>query len=273
MLCGNGTSLQLLDKGYTLQVGGHLYAQTQISRMKTRIYSTAHVAAMLGCQFVTRVIGFLLCLVFTIVSFQLATKNVLDMYVIHAVRMTDVAVERVTAFDVSHLPAMILFVSTVCSFIQLCVDPKHAVWVRWADWTITVPVMMALISALAGTRDVWMVAAHSFIALAVILSGILMDEIDSRMRWIAFALGNLLMTFAWISIIWHLRQTGAPDLVTGIVASQAFMFVCYPVTTVICRAANATLKNTEFAYAVLGTVTKLLLAMILVFGVRKTAST
>jgi hypothetical protein len=228
---------------------------------------------MIDCQHVTRIIGVLLYLVFTIVAFQLSTKNVLDMYVMHAVRMTDVNVKRVTSFDVSHLPAMILSVSAVCAFIQLCVGPKHAVWVRWADWTITVPVMMALISALSGTRDVWMVAAHSFIALAVILSGVLMDEIDGRMRWVAFALGNLLMAFAWISIFWHLRQTTAPDFVTGVVVSQAVMFVSYPITAVICRAANATVKNIEFAYTVLGTITKLLLAIILVFGVKGTAST
>ena len=228
---------------------------------------------MIGCQQITRIIGVVLCLVFTVVAFRLATKNVLDMYVLHATTMTDVVARRTTSFDVSHVPATILFISAICSLAQLCLEPKHAMWVRWADWTITVPIMMTLISALAGTRDVWMVAAHAFIAIAVILSGILMDAIDGGKRWVAFALGNVLMAFAWISIFWHLHQTDAPHFVRGIVGSQAFMFALYPLAALICRLANATLKNTEFTYTVLGTITKLLLAMILVFGVKKTAST
>lgn len=223
------------------------------------------------CIRVARIAGFLLSSVLTIVAFALATQNTISVYTLHATNMTQVTTRYISQFDVTYIPSIILLISSACQAIQLSLSTESAKYVRQADWMLTVPIMMALISTLSGTRDIWMICSHAFIAMAVITSGILMDAIDSVLCWLAFAMGCMLMLFSWTSVIWHLSRTTAPDEILAVVIIQLLLFTSYPATALICRIKRAHLEKEELAYNILGTITKSLLALIIVFGVKGTA--
>jgi hypothetical protein len=217
---------------------------------------------------IARRLAFVVSAVVTIVSIAYSIDSHVDLFAVHAVNMTSTAFRPSSTFDVRYVPFVITFLSSLCLIPQMVFELDEAVWWRWADWTITVPIMMALISALAGVRDVWLVAAQAFLAIPTILSGVLMDASEPPAAWIAFAMGGVTMLFSWITIFWHLSQTEAPPFVYGIVGSQFGMFLAYPAVAAGARVRGWTLEFTELVYTWLGTVTKAILAFILVFGVR-----
>lgn len=221
------------------------------------------------CAVASRVVVFLLSLTVSAMTAALAIDSRIQLYVLHATNMTESVTKPLVAeFDIRFIPFVITLLSTLCLAPQIFLETEKAVWCRWADWSITVPIMMALISALSGVRDAWLVAAQAFLALATILTGIFMDASLPPASWIAFISGNVTMTFSWIVVFWHLSQTEAPNFVRWIVGSQAFMFTLYPVVAVWSEWRSWELEKKEQVYAWVGALTKSILAFILVFGVR-----
>lgn len=221
------------------------------------------------CAVVSRVLAFAASLTATIITASLAIASHVDLFVLHATNMTDAVTRPLGhAFDIQFVPFVITLLSTICLAPQIFVTTEQAVWWRRADWSVTVPIMMALISALSGVRDAWLVAAQAFLAFATIQTGIFMDAADPPVSWIAFGTGNITMLFSWIVVFWHLAQSEAPTFVYAVVGSQFAMFLSYPLVALLSAWRGWELETTEQVYAWLGTITKSLLAFILVFGVR-----
>lgn len=217
----------------------------------------------------SRATVFAISLIVCVMTAVLAIESRIQLYVLHATNMTESVTKPLAAeFDIRLIPFVITLISSFCLAPQIFLETEKAIWWRWADWTITVPIMMALISALSGVRDAWLVAAQAFLAFATILTGIFMDAAAPPASWIAFVSGNVTMAFSWIVIFWHLWQTEAPGFVKGIVGSQAAMFSLYPMVAFIKDWREWELENSEQVYAWLGAATKSILAFILVFGVR-----
>lgn len=209
--------------------------------------------------------------------------NVVELFALTATNMTGIQVVLQTEFGVRFLPFLLLVISAVFTTLQAIGTPRvndpqpkpssiDPVAMRWLDWCITVPVMLALISALCGVRDVWLVADQAILGLAMIVLGIVADELTTRVRWIAYGTSSIVLLVVWTVICWHLSMTEAPGFVYGIVVSQALMFVVYPIVALAKMWGIWNNDQTEKAYVITGTITKTLLAVILAGGVRQTSS-
>jgi hypothetical protein len=221
------------------------------------------------CAVASRVVVFAISLTVTVIVAALAIDSRIQLFVVHATNMTSTLTQPLAAeFDIRFIPFVITMLSSFCLAPQIFLEAEKAVWWRWADWSVTVPIMMALISALSGVRDAWLVAAQAFLALATILTGIFMDAAAPPVSWLAFVSGNVTMLFSWTVIFWHLAQSEAPDFVYAVVGSQFLMFSCYPLVAFLDGWYRWERETAEQVYAWLGAATKSLLAFVLVFGVR-----
>lgn len=208
----------------------------------------------------------------TVVCGVLHAKNDIAIFNVIAVKMNEVSLRRSSVFSAEWVPFALMFITTTFTVLQ-CVSKKMetAVMLRWADWLITVPVMMALISVLCGMREAFSVFFQALLAFFTIFTGIQCEHLKGRVYAATLVLGNVTMIVSWISVIWHISMTNAPGFVIAIVVVQLVMFMLYPVFYVLKELRGWSVEKTESVFVVLGMLTKSALALILAIGVKTTS--
>lgn len=152
---------------------------------------------------------------------------------------------------------------------------------RWYEYALSSSIMIVLISALFGVRDI---AVFALIALAnagMNLFGLDMellnagkDKTDKKVNWLPFIFGSVLGLAPWVAIAFYIgvnpNLDAVPGFVWAILATYFVAFNTFPVNMYLQYKGIGKFKNYlygERGYIVLSLVAKTILTWLVLFGV------
>lgn len=157
---------------------------------------------------------------------------------------------RTTFFEVSFPLAIALFLFLAAADHLLMAAPGVHRWyeanllrginvARWTEYSLSASLMIVLIALLTGINDLYAVVAIFAVNAAMILFGLLMEQVNrdrDDVNWLPFALGCLAGIVPWVLITISLATSateegsdGVPTFVYVIFVTLFLLFNCFAV--------------------------------------------
>jgi hypothetical protein len=145
---------------------------------------------------------------------------------------------------------------------------RRANYARWIEYTFSSSLMIALIVALVGVRDLGAIVAIIGVNGAMILFGLLMErkEVPGNTDWSAFWFSSAVGLVPWVISIFYFVHASPPGFVWAIVVFQFILFFSFALNMALQYRQIGRWKDYvagEYTYIVLSLVAKSLLAWLI----------
>ena len=145
---------------------------------------------------------------------------------------------------------------------------RRANYARWIEYTFSSSLMIALIVALVGVRDLGAIVAIIGVNSAMILFGLLMErkEVPGNTDWSAFWFSSAVGLVPWLISVFYFVHASPPGFVWAIVVLQFILFFSFALNMALQYRQIGRWKDYvagEYTYIVLSLVAKSLLAWLI----------
>ena len=177
------------------------------------------------------------------------------------------AIHAISAF--AHVFTLLIF-----DAYMTCIRDSKTTPIRWTEYAVSAPLMIITIGVMCGIRDRYALVSLAGLIFAVILCGSLMQHIrreranplslTSAVCFVAF----VLLVVAYVPIWVSYSNYDAPDFVTAIIFTMSISFASFGFVPVIAIVYGKSIRFEEFTFNKLSLTSKILLGMLLAFGLR-----
>jgi hypothetical protein len=175
-------------------------------------------------------------LIVLVVCISAARDNVLSIVAVVGVGANQTATANIAQLDTKVAPIVVMIICTLSSLLQMIeyrgiVTPERARIIRICEWVATMPIMIVLVSALAGARDIWTLVLQA--TAAVVIAGI---GAVSKGDQILFAISLYVMIASSMAVVWHVANASVPGYVhwvSGLYVTAAIFVPMIPPCSVL----------------------------------------